>query len=256
MEGMRETYEQPLRILMGMVVLVLVIASGNVAMLLVARNAARQREFSLRMALGGGHAHIPATIRGELFAGCHWCRFGMAVRNLGNRSPRQMVAAGSQPRSEYDSTAFHFGNLGSRGAHFRSGAVPQCHASADRPGLENLERDLLPGPEISSQRAARRSPADVYVPRAARRSRSAGADTAQPRNVKPRSSPFGIACIWTNAAAADTQRCRRHWLFSGADRTNPGATRSGIGDPHAPEAWRWLEQQHECLCRRPKAESQ
>ncbi len=52
MAGMRETYEQPLRVLMGMVALVLVIAVANVAMLLIARNAARQREFSLRMALG------------------------------------------------------------------------------------------------------------------------------------------------------------------------------------------------------------
>jgi predicted permease len=58
MEGMRETYEQPLRVLMGMVALVLVIAVGNVAMLLVARNAARQREFSLRMALGGSQLRM------------------------------------------------------------------------------------------------------------------------------------------------------------------------------------------------------
>ena len=49
MPGTRETYEQPLRILMGMVGLVLVIACGNVAMLLVARNAPRRREFGLRM---------------------------------------------------------------------------------------------------------------------------------------------------------------------------------------------------------------
>jgi len=58
MEGMRENYEQPLRILMGMVGLVLVIACGNIAMLLVARNAARQREFGLRMALGGNRMRL------------------------------------------------------------------------------------------------------------------------------------------------------------------------------------------------------
>jgi predicted permease len=57
-EGLQEEYERPLRILLGMVGLVLVIACGNVAMLLVARNAERQREFSLRMALGGSRARL------------------------------------------------------------------------------------------------------------------------------------------------------------------------------------------------------
>ena len=58
MTGTRETYEQPLEILMGMVLLVLAIACGNIAMLLAARNAARQREFSLRMALGGSRMRL------------------------------------------------------------------------------------------------------------------------------------------------------------------------------------------------------
>jgi predicted permease len=58
LQGLKEDYEQPLRVLMGMVGLVLVIACGNVAMLLIARNAARQREFSLRMALGGRRTRL------------------------------------------------------------------------------------------------------------------------------------------------------------------------------------------------------
>lgn len=52
-EGLRDDFAEPLKVLMGMVGLVLVIACANVAMLLIARNAARQREFCLRMALGG-----------------------------------------------------------------------------------------------------------------------------------------------------------------------------------------------------------
>ncbi|HEY1897880.1 MAG TPA: FtsX-like permease family protein, partial [Terracidiphilus sp.] len=53
-QGLGDYYREPITILMVLVSLVLVIACSNVAMLLVARNTARQRDFSLRMALGAG----------------------------------------------------------------------------------------------------------------------------------------------------------------------------------------------------------
>jgi predicted permease len=56
--GLRDTFETPLRALMVTVGLVLVIACSNVAMLLVARNSVRQREFSLRSALGAARSRI------------------------------------------------------------------------------------------------------------------------------------------------------------------------------------------------------
>ena len=57
-QGLRDAYRQPLTILMTMVGVVLLIACGNVSMLLAARNAARQREFSLRTALGGSRTRL------------------------------------------------------------------------------------------------------------------------------------------------------------------------------------------------------
>jgi predicted permease len=56
--GYNEEYREPVRILMGLVVLVLLIACTNVAMMVQARNTARQREFSLRLAIGASQGTI------------------------------------------------------------------------------------------------------------------------------------------------------------------------------------------------------
>jgi predicted permease len=63
--GYREQYGNPLRMLMAMVGLVLLIALTNVVMLLVARNGARQREFSVRQALGAGRGELLRQLLAE-----------------------------------------------------------------------------------------------------------------------------------------------------------------------------------------------
>jgi predicted permease len=86
--GASEGYELPLKVLMSMVLLVLAIACANVSLLLVARNAARQREFSLRMALGGSRGDLFQQLLTESLllviagAGLGWFFAGWATRAL------------------------------------------------------------------------------------------------------------------------------------------------------------------------------
>jgi len=56
--GYSDGYREPVQILMGLVALILLIACTNVAMMIQARNTVREREFSLRLAIGAGRGRI------------------------------------------------------------------------------------------------------------------------------------------------------------------------------------------------------
>ena len=66
--GMRNTLEQPLRVLFGLVLFLLLITCVNVSNLLVARGATRQREVAVRLALGAGRMRILAHLLYESLA--------------------------------------------------------------------------------------------------------------------------------------------------------------------------------------------
>lgn len=63
--GYEAMYGRPLRLLMIMVGFVLLIALTNVVMLLMARNTAREREFSMKLALGAGRAELLRQLLSE-----------------------------------------------------------------------------------------------------------------------------------------------------------------------------------------------
>ena len=83
----RDDFKQPLLAIMGMALLVLLMASVNVAGLLLVRSAGRAREFSLRFALGAGVSRIASQLLLEgVMIGVIGGAVGMALAPLAIRA--------------------------------------------------------------------------------------------------------------------------------------------------------------------------
>ena len=146
---------------MTMVGLVLLIALSNVGMLLMARNATRQREFSVRMALGAGRRELfrqllmesllLVAIGGELA----WLFATLATKALGDWAQIESSLA-----PDYDCAAVHAEHSGAGGAAVWPGAAADCALGGTGAGAEDIRGDIEHGCRQITDRQGHRHAAD------------------------------------------------------------------------------------------------
>ena len=99
--GMNEAsrnLKQPLLLLMGLVGLVVLLACANMANLMLARSSARQKEMSVRMALGAGRTRILRQVMTEsLLLALLGGLAGLAVGYFGRRAIVGMLSSPTDP---------------------------------------------------------------------------------------------------------------------------------------------------------------
>jgi putative ABC transport system permease protein len=145
----------PLFVLLGAVAFVLLIACGNVANLLIARAAQRQREMAMRAALGAGRGRLIRQLLTEsvvLAAAGAVVGLGLAFALLRGLLAIVPPAIGLPGRIAVDPTVLLFTGLVALATAFLFGLVPALQAS--RPDLEVALREA--GRSGAGSRARRR----------------------------------------------------------------------------------------------------
>jgi len=148
---LRQTYDSTLWLLLGITALVLLIASANLANLMLARASVREREIAVRVALGASRARIAAQFLTEsLVLALAGAAVGAALATGLSRGLIAFLATSRSPVDlpvALDGRAFLFSALVGTLTSLLFGLAPALRASHIGPGaaLKNGGRGLIAG---------------------------------------------------------------------------------------------------------------
>jgi predicted permease len=136
---LRQKFQKPLLVLMGIAAVVLLIACANLANLLLARSTARQREIAVRLAIGAGRGRVIRQLLTEslLLAGAG-AALAIVIARFGGSFLVQMLSSAQRVPIALDvspnSHVLLFTSLAAVATTLLFGLAPALRATAHGPG--------------------------------------------------------------------------------------------------------------------------